>query len=395
VDYWFLRRRILKLVAIGAIAQVVLCAYYLAMAHDPHPRGLHVGYSASDGQAPQVEATIEHGTGFSAVRYSSPDEMVNDIRRKDIYGGVDLTVTPIKLYVATAAGPGAATALRSAFSAVTEQQKQEKLDALKASGESVPLQVVEDLAAPPTVVDLVPLPVQDRAGASIGFLVQCLAVGATVATMGMAQLRQHIQPSLRRAVGHTVALLTYATGSAAAVFIAGHLFGVIPDGRGIPTFAMFLLLSAAITFSVAGLVSLIGPAGANLGTAYFVFGVVISGASIVPEFLPAAGRALGQSLPTGAGATAIRDTLYFPDASITRAVAVLSTYVLWGLVLIVVRNLRDSRNESVLVVRNEGALGGLDDDEPLAGERELERFARPAADQRAGAGRPDDPGLER
>ena len=115
------------------------------------------------------------------------------------------------------------------------------------------------------------------------------------------------------------------------------------DGR---LYLSFALLSLAITGSVAGLVALIGPRGAFLGSAYFLFGVPIAGGSVLPQFLPAMARVVGQALPTGAGVTLVREGLYFPHAAVGGPIAVLGAYALVGAVLIVIGNRVTSRAKS-------------------------------------------------
>ena len=70
---------------------------------------------------------------------------------------------------------------------------------------------------------------------------------------------------------------------------------------------------------------------------------MISGASILPEFLPDFGRILGENLPTGAGVQAVRYDLYFPDAPIGGPLLVLSLYAGIGCVLVLVTNLLPNR----------------------------------------------------
>ena len=84
--------------------------------------------------------------------------------------------------------------------------------------------------------------------------------------------------------------------------------------------------------------ALIGTAGTALGTVYFLFGVPISGATVLPEFMPAAVRAVGQALPTGAGASLVRDSLYFPAATTIHPVVTLALYAGVGLVLVLTTN---------------------------------------------------------
>jgi hypothetical protein len=88
--------------------------------------------------------------------------------------------------------------------------------------------------------------------------------------------------------------------------------------------------------------------------------VIISGSAILPEFLPDAGRIIGQALPTGAGVEAIRDSLYFPDASLSGPITVLALYAGIGLVATLLINalwptLRRRRNASLTGSRGQNA----------------------------------------
>jgi hypothetical protein len=94
-------------------------------------------------------------------------------------------------------------------------------------------------------------------------------------------------------------------------------------------------------------VALCGPGGARVGALYFTVGTVISGASILPEFLPAFGRLLGENLPTGAGVQAVRDDLYFPAAPIGGHLFVLGLYAGLGCLLVLVTNLLPNRGDRI------------------------------------------------
>ena len=349
---WLLRWAVLGLIVAGAAVQIALSAYYLSVAHAPTPRQLPVGYVAPPASAGQVEANIENGGRFAATRYDSAGSMIAAIKDKTVYGGLDVSTDPPRLYVASAAGTAASTALRTAFTAVVQQQTTTQVQQLVTAGQPVPPATLQQLTTPPAITDVVPLPPDDRTGASIGLLVQALAIGATVASMGLGRIGARTRPSLTRGIGHTVVMLAYAAASAGAVLAAGHVFGIVPAGADARLFWAFLLVSVAITGSVAGLVALIGPAGSFLGTAYFVFGVPISGATVLPEFMPTAVRALGQALPTGAGATLVRDSLYFPTTDVTRPAITLGLYAGIGIVLVLLTNALGNRSprESLLDV---------------------------------------------
>jgi hypothetical protein len=342
---WLLRWAVLGLIVAGAIVQIIMSAYYLSVAHAPQPHDLPVGYVATPANAARIQASITAGGQFAARRFDSTDAMTAAIAAKDIYGGLDVTATPPHLYVASAAGTAASTALRTAFTTVVQQQTATQVQQLVAAGRPVPPSTVAQLATPPAVTDVVALPSEDRNGASIGLLVQALAIGATVASIGLGRIGAGTKPSLLRGLGHTAVLLTYAAASATAVLIAAHQFGIVPAGADTRLFGTFLLVSVAITGSTAGVVALVGPAGSFLGTAYFLFGVPISGATVLPEFLPPVARVLGQVLPTGAGATLVRDSLYFPAAAVTRAAVTLALYAGIGILLVLITNALANRSK--------------------------------------------------
>jgi hypothetical protein len=267
------------------------------------------------------------------------------MRRREIYGGLDLTVTTPTLYVAAAAGPTASTVLRAAYTAVVQERVAARVASLAAAGQPVPVAEVTSLTTPPRVVDVVPLPADDRNGASLGFLVQALALGGSIASLGLGRLIPRARRSWRRGVGPLATLVVYALGSAGAVLWSMSWFGVGAEGDAWTMYWSFSLVSLAITASTAAAVALVGPAGAALGFLYFTIGTVISGASILPEFLPPFGRALGEWLPTGAGVQAVRDGLYFPAAPLSRPLLTLGGYAGIGCLVILVTNLLPNRGE--------------------------------------------------
>jgi hypothetical protein len=242
-----------------------------------------------------------------------------------------------------------------------QQQTAETLSALAEQGDTMRVSDAQGLNTPPAITDVVPLPSDDVNGVSLGFLTQALALGGTIASMGLGRLIPRARRSWRRGIAHVSILIGYAVGSAAVILWSMTWFGVGETADRGEMLGIFSLISLAITASTAGAVALLGPAGALIGAMYFTLGTVISGASILPEFLPAFGRRLGENLPTGAGVQALRDDLYFPAAPIHEHLVVLGLYAGIGALIVLITNmLPHGRNttsevELALVERLEGA----------------------------------------
>ncbi|WP_328466767.1 ABC transporter permease [Actinoplanes sp. NBC_00393] len=339
------RRFALAVCAVGVLVQLLLTAYYLGMGHKAAPHDLPVGLVAADAQRAQVTTMLEKDGAFAVGEYASADELVSAIRERDVYGGVDLTGDQPMLYVAGAAGTSAAALLRSTYTSVMQQQKSNQLTQLAGTGGAITVAEVQALIAASPVTDVVPLPADDVNGVSLGFLTQALSLGGTIASMGLGRLIPRTRRSWKRGVAHAGTLIVYAIGSAAAVLWSMSWFGVGTDADQLEMLGIFALISLAVTGSTAGAVALIGPAGALVGAFYFTVGTVISGASILPEFLPAFGRHLGENLPTGAGVQAVRDNLYFPDAPIGGHLLVLTLYAAIGCLIVLVTNFLPNRGE--------------------------------------------------
>ena len=339
------RRFALAVCVVGVLVQLLLTTYYLGMGHRAAPHDLPVGLVAGGDQRGSITTMLEKDGAFAVADFGSADALTSAIRRREVYGGVDLTGDEPVLYVAGAAGTSAASLLRTTYADVMQQQKAEQLATMSAAGGTVGVTVAESLIAAPRVADVVPLPADDVNGASLGFLTQALSLGGTIASIGLGRLIPRTRRSWRRGVAHLATLIVYAVGSAAAVLWSMTWFGVGEGADRPEMLCIFSLISLAVTGSTAGAVALVGPAGALVGAFYFTIGTVISGASILPEFLPAFGRELGEHLPTGAGVQAVRDNLYFPDAPIDGHLTVLILYSVIGCLIVLITNILPNRSD--------------------------------------------------
>lgn len=341
------RRFALVVCLVGVAVQLALTAYYLGMGHKATPHDVPVGLIAPAAKRAAIVDLLERDGVFDVHSYANAADLQTGIKRREVYGGVDASAAQPHLYLAGAAGPAAANLLRSTYTAVTGQQAAEQLSALAQQGGTVTIAQAQALVIPPPVSDIVPLPADDVSGASLGFLTQALALGGTIASIGLGRLIPRTRRSWKRGIGHLATLIVYALGSAAVVLWSMGWFGVGVGANHWALLGIFALVSLAITASTAGAVALFGPGGALVGALYFTVGTVISGASILPEFLPAFGRVLGENLPTGAGVQAVRDNLYFPDAPIGSHLLVLALYAGLGCLLVLVTNLLPNRGDRI------------------------------------------------
>jgi hypothetical protein len=142
------RRYALALSILGVVVQIVLSAYYLGVGHAPKPRNLPVGFIGTRAQQQQVASQLASGDAFAVTVYASPQRLTAAIRRKKAYGGLDVSDPQPHLYIASAAGPTAASLMRTAFTAAVQRLTREQVDQLTRQGQPVPAATVKKLTAP-------------------------------------------------------------------------------------------------------------------------------------------------------------------------------------------------------------------------------------------------------
>lgn len=327
----------------GALIQLLLGVYYLSMAHSPKPHDLPIGIVASAEQQAQIVPELEADGQFVVDEYDDADSLVQAIKKRDAYGGVVLDGANHTLYIASAASPAVANILRSTYTGAHGDEVADTVKEVTEAGTPVDAATVLRVTTPATITDVVPLPADDSAGSSLSFIIQALVLGGSIASIALGRLGKITERSMARGIGHAALLILYAALSAGVGLLAMTLFGVSAGADRWELFGGLALASLAITASVAAVVALIGPAGTLLGGLYFTLGLIISGASIAPEMLPGGSRVIGQVLPPGAGATVVRDSLYFPDAATGGPFVVLGLFAGIGLLVVLLTNALDYR----------------------------------------------------
>ncbi|GHJ43608.1 hypothetical protein Cs7R123_09500 [Catellatospora sp. TT07R-123] len=173
------------------------------------------------------------------------------------------------------------------------------------------------------VTDAVPLAGHDANGLA-GFY---LAFGVSLAGFVLAQSALGLTAQLR--LRHRLTLLlgfAPAAGLVAAV-LAGPVLGAVPAPL-LPLALALSLLTAAVGLTTKLLGTYLGPIGIPVATVLLLtVGNATSGATVGPDLLPGAARAVSALLPPGAAVRAITDLTYFHGAHLALPLLTLAAWV--------------------------------------------------------------------
>lgn len=304
------RALVAVLLLVPAIVALALWAFAWPASRTA-PRDLPVGVAGPPAAAKPVEQKLtRQGGAFEVHRYADEAEARDAIKQREVYGAVVVTPEGPRALTASAAGPVVAQALQNAVG--------------ERSG----------AGAADRSADVVAAPAADPRGAALSSSVLPLAIsgvaaGALVVVLGLRGTRAVLALLGAGAlVGTVAAALTH------------NWLGVL-TGNWWAEAASFGLISLAVGASVAGLGTLLGPAGIGLGAIVMVLlGNPFSGVTSAPEMLPQPLGAAGQWLPPGAGGTLLRSVSFFDGAAADSPVLVLTVWAVAGLTLVTIGGLR-------------------------------------------------------
>src|SRR3954466_8182920 len=136
---WRFRRFALAVCVIGVLVQLGLTAYYLGMGHKATPHHLPVGLVAPAAERDRVVRLLASKGAFEVTDFRTATDLVAAIKRREVYGGVDVAGYQPHLYVASAAGPAAASLLSTTYTTVVQQQTAAELADLTERGDRMPV----------------------------------------------------------------------------------------------------------------------------------------------------------------------------------------------------------------------------------------------------------------
>jgi hypothetical protein len=317
LPHW--QRLALVAVALPVLVGLAVIAFAWPTART-EPRQLPVGVigSTAGNQLLIRHVPITPTGGFDFHLYPDDASARAAIRARDIYGAFQVTRHVVRLMDASAASPAVAQALERMGSALARESS---LTAASQHEHAVQLHVE----------DVVPMSSDDAKGFVFGSCLLPLTICSMLAAAAVGLLVR-FRPAWRQ----ILALSVVAAISGAVVYLIGQNYLDAFPGDGFADWAILALTIFAISGSTAGLIALIGTAGLGLGAALMVFiGNPFAAVASAPELLPTAVNRLGQLLPPGAGANALRSTAYFDGNGADGHVAVLIGWSVIGMAALI------------------------------------------------------------
>lgn len=291
-------------VVIGLLIQVAFVASFVAAQVEPQPHGVPLGLVGPPPAVEPVQQALEQRQpgAFEFETFQSPGAAEEAIGDREVYGALVVEQGGLRLLTASAAGPAVSNLLTEVARGVGE-----------SAGQQVQIQ------------DVRPIDPDDPRGLLFNLLMMPWVTTSVLTALFLRFLAPNV-----RAVGHLLALAGYAVvGALVSVLIAGPIAGALP-GSFLAQTGIVALVLFAVAAPTSALMALRGVAGAGLGFLFFlIIGNIASGAATAPQLLPGFWRVLGEWMPPGAGATAMRNVAYFDGAALLVPLVVL---VVWSLV---------------------------------------------------------------
>ena len=295
--------------ALGVAAPLVLLFLLIPLFAGPassiEPRDLPVVVAGPQAATAEFAARLEAARpgAFAVTRVADAATADGLLKDRSAYAAFVLAPEGVSLHTASAAGPAVSALLTAAAQQL-------------AQGKPVP------------VTDVAPLPADDPRGTGFAAGFFPLMIAGLIAAVVLFSL---VPRNAARLVG---VLLFSALAGLAGTLILQTWMGII-GGDFLPVAAVIGLIVLAVSGSVLGLASLAGPAGIGLGAMLIMLvGNALAGVAAAPELLPQPWGEVGQWLPIGAGATALRSAAWFGFAGSGQALWTLASWAAAGLLLL-------------------------------------------------------------
>jgi hypothetical protein len=307
-----LKVRAMRAVMIAVVLQTLFVFFFVFPGHEPEPNGLPVALVGPPAAVAGFGGALQQRGDFEVEQADSPAAARRLIEDREVYGA----------FVLGAGGGG------------TVRQ------VLVASSASLPAaQTIERIgqsAGAGTAVDVKPLPEGDPRGVTLNLLVLPIVITSILAALAAANLVPDASTGMRLGLSAVAGVL----GGLITALIVNVWLDALA-GPWIAEAALIALAVVAIAMTSAGIIRLIGPAGAAVPFLLFLMlGNPASGLASAPELLPTPWAEAGPFFPPGALGSALRGTAAFDGAGVPFAIVVLLAWVALGVALVVLSNRR-------------------------------------------------------
>jgi hypothetical protein len=308
-------RRLVPSALIALTSVLAVTGIYTAAYKDPKPHEIPVGVVAPAHVAGQIQAGLDRAEpgGFDVRAYADESQARADLLDTEVQGVLVTGPSGDRAFVTGAYGKSPTDAVTTAFEGVSAAR-----------------------GAPIEVEDLASLPSNDARGmgamwTALGAVVPSITFGAVLTLLGGSL------PARTRWLA--IAAFAPAAGLVSAL-TADVLVGALA-GAFWPLVGVSTVMAFGVAGAVHGLGRSFGIPGIGLGAlVLLVLGQAASGGAVTSLMVPDFYGAVAAWLPTGAGAAAIRNVVYFDGAAIVQPLMVLAGYGVLGLTLELVSRLR-------------------------------------------------------
>ncbi|WP_165368042.1 ABC transporter permease [Phytoactinopolyspora endophytica] len=273
------------------------------------PRDVPIAVVGGQEAAVQVQGQLDAAMpdGFEVEPAADLDAARELIEDRDVYGAIAISPDgPPQVLTASAASPVVAQVIQGIADRMTQEMT------------GAPAVQVEDVVGHPD---------DDARGSGFSSAALPMVIGGMAVGYSMSLI---IVGVWRRVTG---ALVGATAGGLVGALVVQPWLGVL-DGNYLANAGVLALAIAAISLTIIGLGSLLGPAGLGIGAlVMLLLGNPLSGVTTAPEMLPTGWGTLGQLLPPGAGGSLLRSSAFFDGAAAGGPILVLTAWVVLGVVL--------------------------------------------------------------
>ena len=286
---------------VGLLIGSVFVAVFLAVFHDPKPRGLPVAVVAPAEVVSMLQSQAGSDDGPLQVRaYPDRGSAETAVRERIVLGAFVASASGPELLVAGANGPSVTQTLQGVFGAATQ-----------------------DTGTAVRTTDVMPLSSGDSRGLSVFYGAFGVVLAGFLFGLTSMQFGPELALRWRAASAVTFALVV----GLVVAWLLQPVFGSLPAPFATTT-AVVALLALAVGATTAALLRVFGAAGTLVAAVVLlVFGNATSTGILPAQYLPNWLEPLASVLPVGVAVRALLGAAYFDDDGLLSGLLVLTAWV--------------------------------------------------------------------